>query len=239
MKTNESKFVPSAATIVPDTDTTCETLYIESLRTQLIKNHAIDIQNLQLVYGIDKNTMNPIRLFFDDDDLQFHQPVNDLHRSLLVYPIDQYGFEYWVIKGARPEIFDPHQESTIVYLHIIHYPGSIPTFNMADSIFWFADEMVIAHANIEEVHVDDIVVVADGLIVPVTATFAPRILTPLKIDDWTIEEHGEEYRNLLNGAQQKIDLSSHQYESINRAIPELATYLELSLGNAILNTLPY
>jgi hypothetical protein len=210
----------------------------ETLQIQLMKNHAIDLQILQREYGIDEKDDSPIRVFKfsndDDDELESAPPVSNLHRSLAVEPIESDTFGYWVIKGAFPEIFDPRQDSSIVYLHLDYWPGYMPTFCMEDRIYWFAGDLVVAHANIDEVLEDDIIVVADGLIVPVTVTFKPRALAPFKLTDNMFEECNEARHDFLDDKQHQVNSITRRHDPSGRATPRLATRLDLCLGNLII-----
>jgi hypothetical protein len=128
----------------------------------------------------------------------------------------------------------------MVYIYIrFGRQGKEVEFSMQDRIIWFDGNMVMAMAEIDVVHQDAIIVVDDGLIVPVSASFWPRELPPVDLEKscpiYGSEETQAEYDQILfdkpRCPQQSKQTRLWQKGLNDRPLPRLANALGISLGN--------
>ena len=162
--------------------------------------------------------------------------------KLTIHPSSGDTFEYWAITDGGPEIFHPLQATTLVYLYIrFGWQGKEVEFSMQDRIIWFDGNMVMAMAEIDVVHQDAIIVVDDGLVVPVSASFWPRVLPLVDLEKscpiYGDEETQAEYDQILFDKprcppQSKQIMLWHKGLD-DRPLPRLANALGINLGNHV------
>ena len=166
--------------------------------------------------------------------------TDDTDCKLTVHPSSGDTFDYWAITGGGPELFHPLQATTMVYIYIrFGWQGKEAEFSMQDRIIWFDGNMVMAMAEIDKVHQNDIIVVDDGVIVPVSASFWPRELPPVDLEKscpiYGDEETQAEYDQILFDkprCPQQIKQTRLWQKGLNdRPLPRLANALGISLGN--------
>ena len=176
----------------------------------------------------------------DDDECDDTADTDDTDCKLTVHPSSGDTFDYWAITGGGPELFHPLQATTMVYIYIrFGWQGKDVEFSMQDRIIWFDGHMVMAMAEIDKVHQNDIIVVDDGVIVPVSASFWPRELPPVDLEKscpiYGEEKTQAEYDQILFD-KPRCPLQSEQTKlwqkgSDDRPLPRLANALGISLGN--------
>ena len=173
----------------------------------------------------------------DDDECD---DTDDTDCKLTVHPSSGDTFDYWAITGGGPELFHPLQATTMVYIYIrFGWQGKEVEFSMQDRIIWFDGNMVMAMAEIDKVHQNDIIVVDDGVIVPVSASFWPRELPPVDLEKscpiYGDENTQAEYDQILfdkpRCPQQSKQTRLWQKGLNDRPLPRLANALGISLGN--------
>ena len=183
-----------------------ETILIlrKQLHEQMISRHAVDYMRLLDEYGASNDS---VKVVFGDGDKKWKlenallideaigrikvkhedgagrgQEQCEPDYTLTVNPVSNTGLDYWAITEGGPQIFHPLQDTTIVYLYLEFMRPGTGDFSLQDRIFWFDNDTVTAMAEITEVHQDAIIVVNDGFIVPVSASFWPRVLPPVDLE---------------------------------------------------------
>lgn len=160
--------------------------------------------------------------------------------KLTVHPSSGDTFDYWAITDGGPELFHPLQDTTMVYLYIrFGWQGKKVEFSMQDRIIWFDGHMVMAMAEIDVVHQNAIIVVDDGVIVPVSASFWPRELPPVDLekscpiygDEETQAQYDQILFDKLRCPQQSKQTRLWQKGLEDRPLPRLANALGINLGN--------
>ena len=222
----------------------------KQLQGQMMSRHAVDYMSLLYEYGVISADVKVDILDHagrkeedGDDDLDGDEVKPDGSNCLLtVYPITGATFDYWVITGGGPEIFHSMQDTTVAYLYIpFGREGREAAFSMQDRIIWIDGNMVLAMAEIDAFHQQEIVVVNDGLIVPVSASFWPRVLPPINLEK-SCPIYGEkdtqaEYDQILFSKprcpQQSTQTTLWQKALDDRPLPQLANELGISLGNHV------
>lgn len=178
----------------------------------------------------------------DDDECDDTDDTDDTDCKLTVHPSSGDTFDYWAITGGGPELFHPLQATTMVYIYIrFGRQGKEAEFSMQDRIIWFDGNMVMAMAEIDVVHQDAIIVVDDGVIVPVSASFWPRALPPIDLeksypfdeDKQTLAEYDEILLDKPRCPEQSKQTLLWQKGLDDRPLPRLANGLGISLGNHV------
>ena len=180
----------------------------QQLKAQMISRHAEDYMSLLHEYGVGSAGVK-VEILDDSaselyDALLIDEPISgtkennndtgydtdddepehdDGRYKLTVHPSTGDSFDFWSITGGGPEIFHPMQDTTMVYLYLPFWGQRKELeFSMQDRIIWFDGSMVTAIAEIHAIHQDDIIMVSNGLIVPVSASFWPRVLPPIDLE---------------------------------------------------------
>ena len=237
----------------------------KKLQAQMMSNHAVDYMSLLHEYGVGSSGVNVDILEDDssgerDNALLIEEPIGSMKEedadgveddelgqgvcgcTLTVHPISGTSFDYWAMTEGGPEIFHPLQDTTMVYLYLpIWGQGREAEFSMQDRIIWFDGNMVMAMAEIDTVHQDAIIVVNDGMIVPVSASFWPRALPPIDLEKscpiYGDKETQAEYDQILfdkpSCPQQSKQTLLWQKGLDDRPVPRLANALGISLGNHV------
>jgi hypothetical protein len=204
----------------------------------------MDCWRLQRHYGAHPQEDHCCKMYFDYDEPEA-LPAGSSDCTLKVYPMDADSFDYWMIAGSGPEIFDPLQETTLVYLHLTFGSESkrSASFSMQDSILWFAGGKVMAHGIITEFHQDRVILLTDGLIAPVSVRLNPHRFTPFELEDWAIKDNTEAYQRLLIDESRPPERSPQVEISPitqnHRELPRLAHMFDSGLGGEILISIEY
>jgi len=239
----------------------------QQLQTQMMSRHTVDCMNLLQEYGVNSVGVTvymegnsacepeaalvidePVGYVKKDADTDTDTDTDDLapeesDYTLTVQPILESGFDYWAITDGGPEICHDLQATTMVYLYIPVWPGSREQeFTMQDQIIWFDGSMVMAKAEIDAVHQDDIIVVNDGMIVPVRVSFWPRVMPPIDLEKscpaYGADDALAEYHQILIDKplcpKQSKQSKRMKWTSSDRPLARLATKLGLSLGNHVM-----
>ena len=234
----------------------------KQLQTQLISHHAVDYMSLLHEYGVGSAPVKvnilenhspvvgydallidePIGSIEKDDEESDETEQGEYSYTLTVHPITCDSFDYWAMTGGGPEIFHPMQDTTIVYLYLSSWQQSREVeFSMQDRIIWFDGNVVVAMAEIDAIHQESIIVVNDGLIVPVSASFWPRALPPIDLEKSypfdgnkrALAEYDEILLDKPRRPEQSKQLKLLHTSSDDRPLPTLANSLGISLGNEI------
>ena len=239
----------------------------QQLQAQMMSHHAVDYMGLLHEYGVDSAGVK-VEILDDSaselyDGLLIDEPIGGTKESnndteydtdedepedddgrckLTVHPIIGVSFDYWSITGGGPEICHPMQDTTMVYLYLPFWEQRRELeFSMQDRIIWFDGSMVMAMAEIHAIHQDNIIMVNNGLIVPVSASFWPRAMPPIDLDksypfdedNRTLAEYGKILLNKPRCPEQSKQLKLLHRTSDDWSLPRLANGLGISLGNQI------
>ncbi|WP_334189419.1 hypothetical protein [Noviherbaspirillum sp.] len=207
--------------------------------------HLVDCAVLRSTYGVISDWEPPVHVYTDEyfeyyGYLRKVPPWDGMTRTLAVYPSDGSGGDFWVVKESPKPCFEGGADS-IVYLYIPYIAGHAPDFSMEDSIIWFADGKVVAHGNIQNVLQNQIIVVRDGLIVPIIVERFPYPFPPFEIHQCVIEECPSAYAGLFTEAACPVpndNAIGHEVTSNALSLPPLANLMDdNSLGCGILENL--